>query len=58
LKILTIAEDFSLHFRASHRLELASSKEGPSSKNCKKHQLRKNCKKFNIRWPEYAQLRG
>jgi hypothetical protein len=49
LKILTIAEAFSLHFRAGHRLELASSKERASSKNCKKHQIRKNCKKFNIR---------
>jgi DNA-binding protein H-NS len=41
LKNLTIAEAFSLHFRANHHLELAS------SKNCKKHQLRKNCKKIH-----------
>jgi hypothetical protein len=35
LKNLTIAEAFSLHSRANHHLELASSKEGASSKNCK-----------------------
>jgi hypothetical protein len=58
LKNLTIAEAFSLHSRANHHLELASSEEGASSKDYKKHQLRKNCKKFIIKWPEYARLQG
>jgi hypothetical protein len=42
---LTIAKAFSLHSRANHHLELASSKEGASSKNCKNISFVKTAKK-------------
>jgi DNA-binding protein H-NS len=46
LKNLTIAKAFSLHSRANHHFELASSKR-ELRQNCKRHQLHKKAQKIH-----------
>jgi hypothetical protein len=58
LKNLTVAEAFSLHSRANRHLELASSKEGASSKNCKNISFVKTAKNSSSDGPSTLDCKG